>query len=198
MIRNAQRSLLSRRRWPVAAAVLGAALAVAGTIGLAAASPSATPGRAASLSSQIRQDKAYVAKQYNGCAGFALHGKCPFAVASTGNGVGGDLIAVELRWYTMDACNRGLVYLFDGTTFAETTHRLAPFSVGGVDVVHGHGARTFAVTYWVSKSKFTSCAANGNGGTDVYTYRWNGTKFVKTSGTLPRPPKVIVGSPQDS
>jgi hypothetical protein len=54
------------------------------------------------------------------------------------------------------------------------------------------------VTYWVSKNKLTSCAANGDAGTDVYRYSWNGKTFHRTSGTLPRRPKVIVGSPQDN
>ncbi len=205
MVRTTQRGRSGRQLsggWALAAGLLGLTLAVGGTVAFASArtggthaGPAAVP---ASLSSTIRHDKAYVSAKYHGCAGFADHGKCPFAVASTPNGSGGNLIAVELRWYTMDACNRGLVYLFDSTKFIETTHSLRPFSIGGVDVVHGHGTASFAVTYWVSKNKLTSCAANGDAGTDVYTYSWNGKTFHRTSGTLPKPPKVIVGSPADN
>jgi hypothetical protein len=201
MLGNTQRTAgrHPRRGWTLAAGLLGLTLAVAGTAAFASARTAGAHGPAvvpANLSSTIRHDKAYVSAKNHGCTSFAT--KCPLLVATTPSGSGGNLIAVEIRQSTMDDCNRGLVYLFDGTKFIETTHSLRPFSVGGVDVVHAHGTASFAVTYWVSRSKFTSCAANGNAGTDVYTYRWNGSTFHRTSGTLPKAPKVIVGSPQDN
>lgn len=203
--RSASRHLTLVGRRPLAARLVGVSLAMTCAVGVVAAVAAASPAAAAprtpsSVQSVIRHDKAFVAKRLHNCASLGLMPThCPFgATAFTSNGTGGRLYAIELRWFTMDACDRGLLYFFDGTHFVETSRNLRPHSLGGVKSVRAIGIRKFSVSYWVSKRKFTSCAMNGNAGTDVYRYRWSGTGLAKTFGTLPEPPKVIVGSPADS
>ncbi len=184
-----------------------AAIAIAGSSGLVLATVAAGgaiaagrthPAAPGSLSAAIRHDEAFINRLHHHCAGFAVHHSCPFQVASTSDQAGGRLIAINLRWSTMDACDRGVVYFFDGTRFIQTTRSLRPRSVGGVKTVFAAAAGKFSVYYWVSRSKFTSCAQNGNAGTDRYRYRWTGSRMVRVSGVPPRLPKVIVGSPADS
>ena len=189
------------RRLPAAASLVGLALVTVFGAGAAAAVSShhsAAPGRPSSVRSQIRHDEGVVAARNNHCASFSASHRCPFAAASTSDLSGGALIAIELRWFTMDACDRGVVYFFDGTKLIMTTRKLRPFSIGGVDKVRAAGGGKFSVVYFVSASKNVSCAANGNAGTDTYVYRWNGSRMARESGRLPRLPKVIVGSPADS
>jgi hypothetical protein len=194
-------NLQTLRRLPAAAGLLGLVLTAVFGAGAAAAASShhsAGPGASTSIRADIRRDEAFVANRNGHCAAFSARHQCPFGAASTSNGSGGHLIAINLRQVTMDDCNRGLVYFFDGTRFLSTTHKLRPFSVGGVKTVHAARAGKFFVTYWVSRSKNTSCAANGNAGTDTYLYRWNGSRMAREAGSLPRLPKVIVGSPADN
>jgi hypothetical protein len=200
-VRSGTRNQVLGRRWPLTAAVLGVVAATVLGTGAAVAvgrHHRAAAGAASSVRADIRQDEAFVARRNGHCATFSAAHKCPFAAASTSNGKGGHLIAINLRQFTMDDCDRGVVYLFNGTKFLVTTRKLRPFSDGGVKAVRAAGAREFAVVYWVSRSKNTSCAENGNGGTDTYKYRWNGSRMARVSGSPPRLPKVIVGSPADS
>jgi hypothetical protein len=200
-LRSGARHLTFGRRLPAIAGLLGVVLATVFGVGAAVASSrheSAAPARASSVSSDIRADEAFVNGRWHHCAGFGVHGSCPFQAAATANGFGGHLIAVNLRWWSMDACERGLVYFFDGTRLIVKTSRLRPFSSGGVKVVRADGTRKFSVVFFVSRSKFTSCAENGNAGTDTYSYRWTGSRMTWNSGRLPRLPKVIVGSPADN
>jgi hypothetical protein len=194
--------LQTLRRLPAAAGLLGLVLTAVFGAGAAAAASrpdSAVPGASSSVRADIRHDEAFVANRNGHCAAFSASHRCPFgAAASTSDLSGGHLIAIDLRWFTMDACDRGVAYFFDGTKFLGTTRKLRPFSIGGVDTVHAAGAGLFAVAYFVSKSKNTSCARNGNAGTDTYKYRWNGSRMARESGSLPRLPKVIVGSPADN
>jgi len=199
-LRSGVRRLAHGRRLPLAAGLIGLVLATVFGAGAAAAigrQHPATPAVSSSVSSDIKHDEAFVDARWHHCAGFAVHGHCPFQAATTSNGAGGHLVAVNLRWWSMDACERGLVYFFDGTKFLVTTHKLRPYSIGGVKAVRSDGIGKFAVVYFVSANKNTSCAANGHAGTDTYTYRWTGSRMVWNSGRPPRLPKVIVGSPAD-
>ena len=154
------------------------------------------PGTAAqTLKAQIKHDKAVVAAKYHNCS--ALHlspPHCPFKVATTSNGHGGSLIAIDLTQQTGDDCFRGRAFFFSKETFLTSTRALKPHSVGGVEGLHAHGTAQIAIVYGVSASASTSCAENGNAGTDTYVYAWNGHHMVKKSGTPPKLPKVIVGS----
>lgn len=195
-LRTGTRNPAFGRRWPLAAGLLGILAATVFGAGAAVAigrHAQAAPGTASSVRADIRHDEAFVARRYNHCAAFSAARKCPFTVASTSNGTGGHLIAINLRQTTMDDCLLGIVYFFNGTRFVETTRRVQPHSVGGVEGVRAIGTGRFSVTYGVNRSRSTICARRGNGGTDVYRYRWTGTGLVKTSGRLPRLPKVIVG-----
>jgi hypothetical protein len=196
-LRPWSRSLAFRRAVIAVAGLSGVVLA---TVAAGEAIASGRPHHAApgSLSATIKHDEAFVSKKNHHCAGFAVHGSCPFQVATTSDRAGGHLIAINLRWFTMDACDRGVVYFFHGTKFIQTTRKLRPFSVGGVKNVFAAGAGKFTVNYWVSRSKFTSCAQNGNAGTDRYRYRWTGKHMAWLSGKPPRLPKVIVGTKADS
>jgi hypothetical protein len=156
-----------------------------------AAAPSAAPR---TLKAEIAHDKAVVAAKYHHCSAFLASRRCPFKVATTANGHGGTLIAIDITQQTMDDCDRGRVFFFNAETFLVSTRGLAPHSVGGVEGVRAHGTKEFAVIYGVNRSRNTSCAQSGNGGTDTYVYGWNGTHMIKKSGTPPNPPKVIVGT----
>lgn len=195
-LRAGARSHAFRRAVIAVAGLSGLALTTV-VAGEAIAAGRSAPAAPASLSAQIRHDKAVVNRLHHHCAGFAVHGSCPFGVASTSDRHGGHLIAINLRWFTMDACDRGVVYFFDGTKLIQTTRKLRPFSVGGVKSVFADGPGKFTVYYWVSRSKFTSCAQNGNAGTDRYRYRWTGTRMTWLSGKPPRLPRVIVGTRAD-
>lgn len=157
---------------------------------------SASPGAALrTLKAEIAHDKAVVASRYHRCS--ALHlspPHCPFKVATTSNGSGGSLIAIDLTQQTGDDCYRGRVFFFTKETFLTSTKNLKPDSVGGVKGVRADGTAKFAVVYWVSASANTSCAQNGNAGTDTYVYGWNGHRMFKESGSRPKLPKVIVGA----
>jgi hypothetical protein len=184
MIDSLRRGVAGHRNGRRAAAVL------LGLAGVVLAAGCAVPH---TLRAQIAHDKGVVAAKYHHCSFLASH-QCPFQVATTANGHGGTLIAVNITQQTMDACDRGRVFFFNGETLLVSTRGLAPHSIGGVKGVREHGAREFAVVYWVNRSPNTSCARSGNGGTDTYVYRWNGTHMIKKSGTPPNPPKVIVGT----
>lgn len=202
MIASMRRPRLTRPR-----DIRSARPAVAGLLGLVLAAgcgaghqAGASPGHvsvlsATTLKAEIAHDKAAIARRYHNCS--ALHlspPHCPFKVATTANGKGGDLIAVDLTQQTGDDCYRGRVFFFDNESYLTSTRRLAPRSFGGVKGVRADGPARFAVTYWVSASATTSCAMNGNAGTDGYVYGWNGTHMFKKSGRPPKPPKVIVGT----
>jgi hypothetical protein len=145
-------------------------------------------------SRQIATDEAFVAKQYDDCAAFTPSPHhCLFAVATTSNRAGGHLYGIELVAQTGDDCYRGTVYFFDRTRFIARTSSLPPYSIGGVKAIRADGAGRFSVVYLVNKDKDTSCAAGGDAGTDTYVYRWTGSHMAKESGTLPRPPEVILG-----
>lgn len=144
---------------------------------------------------QIAADEAYVAGVYGHCAAFTPSPHhCSFAVAATPDTAGGRLYAVELRHQTGDDCERGIVYFFDQTRFITRTRDLPPSSIGGVTTVRADGTARFTVVYLVNKNKLTTCVAGGDAGTDTYTYRWTGSRMVRQSGVLPRPPEVILGT----
>lgn len=191
------RNLAPSTRGSLTVGLAGLVAATVFGVGAAAAAgphhPSG-PGAVASVSSTVKHDEAVVAGKFHHCASFSAAHKCPFASAVTSDRSGGHLIAINLRWFTMDACDRGVVYFFDGTKLLDNTRKLRPFSIGGVDKVRADGAATFDVVYFVNRSASTSCAQGGNGGTDTYKYRWNGTRMFKLSGRPPHLPKVIVGT----
>ncbi len=174
-----------------------ALLGLAGLVltGCGAAQASSQPAAASTLKAQIAHDKAFVADRYHGCASLHLSPRhCPFKVATTSNGHGGKLIAIDLTQQTGDDCNRGRVFFFTKEHFLASTRKLRPHSLGGVVGMHAHGAAKFAVIYGVSANTSTSCADAGNAGTDSYVYAYNGHRMVKKSGTPPKLPKVIVGT----
>jgi hypothetical protein len=154
------------------------------------------PGAAArTLKAEIAHDKSVVAARYHNCAALHLSPQhCPFKVATTSNGHGGSLIAIDLTQQTGDDCDRGRVFFFSKETFLTSTRALQPESRGGVEGLHAHGTAQIAVVYGVSSSASVSCAEGGNAGTDTYVYAWNGHHMVKKSGTPPKLPKVIVGT----
>jgi hypothetical protein len=150
---------------------------------------------ASALLAQVAHDEATVAATYHNCD--ALHlspSHCPFKTATTSNGSGGGLIAIDLTQQTGDDCYRGKVFFFNGESLVADTKGLAPHSKGGVESVRAAGSAAFAVTFGTSPSTSTSCAQNGSAGPDVYRYTWDGTNMAKKSGTPPTPPKVIVGT----
>ncbi len=170
-----------------------AGLVLAGCGAAQAASSPLSP--AATLKAQIAHDKAFVAARYHGCASLHLTPRhCPFKVATTSNGHGGSLIAIDITQQTGDDCNRGRVFFFNKENFLASTRSLKPHSLGGVVGLRAHGARKFTVVYAVSANANTSCAAGGNAGTDSYVYAYDGHQMVKKSGTPPKLPKVIVGT----
>ncbi|MGI9004894.1 MAG: hypothetical protein ACR2FU_01600 [Streptosporangiaceae bacterium] len=148
-----------------------------------------------SLTAQIKHDEGVVAARYHHCASLHLSPRhCPFKVATTADGHGGTLIAVDLTQQTMDDCDRGRDFFFTGETLRASTRALQPHSLGGVESLRAHGTAAIAVSYGVNRSASTSCAQSGNAGTDTYVYGWNGKHMVRKSGTPPRKPKVIVGT----
>jgi hypothetical protein len=170
-----------------------AGLVLAGCGSAQAASSQAS--QASTLKAQISHDKAFVAARYHGCAALHLSPRhCPFKVATTSNGHGGSLIAIDLTQQTGDDCNRGRVFFFNKEHFLASTRKLKPHSLGGVVGLHAHGAKKFTVIYGVSANASTSCADAGNAGTDSYVYAYNGHQMFKKSGTPPKLPKVIVGT----
>ena len=196
MIANVPTIRLTRR--PAARALAAAAgfLSITAITGWppVQASPSARIS-GAPLKAQIAHDKAFVSRRHDNCAAFRPSpAHCPFKVATTPNGKHGHLIAVDITQQTGDDCYRGRVFFFTGRQFLASTRRLPPRSFGGVKGVRAAGIARFKVIYRVSASAGTSCAMNGNAGTDPYVYAWNGQHMVKESGTPPAPPKVIVGT----
>jgi hypothetical protein len=178
--------------WALAGGI-AAAMAMAGWAPAHAGPSVAANGR--SLNAEIRHDKAFVSRRYDNCRAFVPSpGRCPLAVAVVANGRRGHLIAVDITRQTGDDCFRGRVFFFNGEHFAASTRQLPPRSFGGVKSVRADRTARFKVIYWVSASAQTSCAMNGNAGTDRYVYAWNGRRMVKKSGTPPAPPKVIVGT----
>ena len=147
------------------------------------------------LKAEITHDKAIVAARYHNCAALHLSPQhCPFKVATTSNRHGGSLIAIDLTQQTGDDCFRGRAFFFSKETFLASTKALQPDSVGGVEGLRAHGTAQIAIVYGVSASASTSCAENGNAGTDTYVYAWNGHHMIKKTGAPPKLPKVIVGT----
>jgi hypothetical protein len=162
-------------------------------VGTGAGAATPTPGLRSAH--QIAQDEAFVAKKYGNCAAFiAPPHHCTFAVATTSNRASGHLYGIELVQQSMDDCYRGIVYVFNGTSYVTNTRLLPPHSYGGVKAIRADGPGAFSVVYWVNKNAQTACALGGDGGTDTYVYRWTGSHMVKKSGHLPRPPRVILGT----
>ena len=170
-------------------------LGLAGLVLAGCGTAQAAGGAPRTLKAEIAHDKAFVAARYHHCASLHLSPRhCPFKVATTSNGHGGALIAIDLTQQTGDDCNRGRVFFFSKETFLASTRTLRPHSLGGVVGLRAHGARKFAVIYGVSANANTSCADAGNAGTDTYVYAYNGHHMVRKSGTPPKLPKVIVGT----
>ena len=181
-----------RRAGAVILSLAGLVLA-AGCASAQAAGSSGTAPQ--TLKAEIAHDKAFVAARYHHCAALHLSPQhCPFKVATTSNGHGGSLIAIDLTQQTGDDCDRGRAFFFSKETFLASTKDLQPHSVGGVEGLHAHGTAQIGIVYGVSASASTSCAENGNAGTDTYVYAWNGHHMIKKSGTPPKLPKVIVGT----
>ena len=183
----------ARRTGAVILSLAGLVLAAGCASAQAAGSLSGAAPR--TLKAEIAHDKAVVAAKYHHCS--ALHlspPHCPFKVATTSNGHGGSLIAIDLTQQTGDDCYRGRAFFFSNETFLTSTKALQPHSVGGVEGLRAHGSAQIAIVYGVSASANTSCAQNGNAGTDTYVYEWNGHHMIKKSGTPPKLPKVIVGT----
>jgi hypothetical protein len=170
-------------------------LGMAALVLAACGTAQAAGGAPQNLKAQIAHDKAFVAARYHHCANLHLTPRhCPFKVATTPNGHGGKLIAIDLTQQTGDDCNRGRVFFFNAETFLASTRSLRPHSIGGVVGLHARGTRAFGVVYGVSANASTSCAEAGNAGTDSYVYKYNGHHMVRKSGTPPKLPKVIVGT----
>jgi hypothetical protein len=142
--------------------------------------------------SSLSYDEAVIAQKNLDCIG--LVGGCSFAVATTSDGHGHALYAIDLRWQAGDACGAwGIVYFFENRTLLTTTQRLAPRAGvwGGSGPVKTVASGRFAVRYPVAPSANVPCSLYGSAGTDTYVYRWNGKTFVRASGTLPKLPKVL-------
>lgn len=170
-------------------------LGLAGLVLAGCGSAQAASTQASTLKAQIAHDKAFVAARYHHCKSLHLSPQhCPFKVATTPNGHGGSLIAIDLTQQTGDDCNRGRVFFFNREHFLASTRKLRPHSLGGVVGLHAKGAKKFTVIYAVSKNANTSCADAGNAGTDSYVYAYDGHQMFKKSGTPPKLPKVIVGT----
>ena len=157
-------------------------------------SPDAQPAAVA-----LAADEAALSTLYNGCAG-----ACTYETASTTDGAGGTLYAVEVDQQYGDSYGRGAVFFFHGETLLPGTGALAPGTSvekgQGLDWVLDPGAGPalsvpssgrFAVTFVVSSAADMCNACDGNDGTDTFTYGWNGTALVVDSGTVPTPPAVI-------
>lgn len=198
MIEEWRRPRLSSRRnmRRTGAAILGlAGLVLAAGCASAQAAGGVSGAAPQTLKAEIAHDKAFIAARYHNCAALHLSPQhCPFKVATTSNGHGGSLIAIDLTQQTGDDCYRGRAFFFSKETFLANTKALQPRSVGGVEGLHAHGTAQIAIVYGVSASASTSCAENGNAGTDTYVYAWNGHHMIKKSGTPPKLPKVIVGT----
>lgn len=142
--------------------------------------------------STLSYDEAVISQKNLGCIG--LVGGCPFAVATTSDGHGHALYAIDLRWQAGDACGAwGIVYFFEGRTLVTTTQSLAPRAGvwGGSGPVKTVATGRFAVRYPVAPSANVPCSLYGSAGTDTYVYRWSGKTFVVASGMLPKLPKVL-------
>ena len=147
----------------------------------------------------VPADEATLSALYKGCAG-----TCAYQTASTPDGTGGTLYAIEVNQQYGDGNGRGAVFFFHGETLLPGTGSLAP----GTSVENGDGLEWvldpgagpgisapssghFAVTYIVSSAPNLCNACDGNDGTDTFTYGWNGSAMVVESGTTPTPPAVI-------
>ena len=182
-----------RRTGAVILSLAGLVLAAGcGSAQAAGGLPGAAPR---TLTAEIAHDKAVVAAKYHNCSALHLSPQhCPFKVATTSNGHGGSLIGIDLTQQSGDDCDRGRAFFFSKETLLASTKALQPHSVGGVEGLHADGTAQIAIVYGVSASASTSCAENGNAGTDTYVYAWNGHHMIKKSGTPPKLPKVIVGT----
>ena len=142
----------------------------------------------------VAADEAVVGAANGQCAAFTPDRRCPFAtVATSSDGAGGLLYALELSATSGDACLRGVTYFFDGRRLLTDTTRLPPHLAGGVVALRSDAAGQFTVGYAVSLPN-SSCANNGSAGTDPYVYGWDGSGMVLRSGTAPIPPNVLVGA----
>jgi hypothetical protein len=147
----------------------------------------------------IPADEATLSALYNGCAG-----TCAYETASTPDGAGGTLYAIEVEQQFADGYGRGAVFFFHGETVLPGTGALEPGTsvenAQGLDWVLDPGAGPgisvpssghFAVTFVVSSAANMCNACDGNDGTTTFTYGWNGTAMVVDSGTPPTPPAVV-------
>lgn len=147
----------------------------------------------------VPADESTLSTLYNGCAG-----TCGYQTASTPDGAGGILYAIEVDQQYGDGYGRGAVFFFHGETLLPGTGALAPGTSveggRGLDWVLDPGAGPaisvpssghFAVTFVVSSGPNMCNACDGNDGTTTFTYDWNGSAMVVDSGTLPAPPAVV-------
>jgi hypothetical protein len=147
----------------------------------------------------LAADESALSTLYEGCAG-----TCAYETASTPDGAGGILYAIEVEQQYGDGYGRGAVFFFHGETLLPGTGALAPGTSvekgEGLDWVLDPGAGPgisvpssghFAVTFVVSSAPNLCNACDGNDGTTTYTYGWNGTALVVDSGTAPTPPAVV-------
>ena len=177
---------------------------------IAVSTPIATtgPGPTTSPSREVvAHDESVVATLNGNCAAFEPKGSCTglFTVASTSNGNGGTLSAVELRATTGDECSRGSVYFFDGESLLPNASQLPPShgreTDGGLAFisespgVSSPGPDEIAVPFVVSNPNLpgggVTCAGDGNAGTDTYVFREGASAMQLVSGQPPPPPKVI-------
>jgi hypothetical protein len=160
----------------------------------ATASPYAQPPAVA-----LPTDEAALSALYDGCAG-----TCAYETASTPDGAGGSLYAIEVEQQFGDGYGRGAVFFFHGETLLPGTGSLEPGTSvekgQGLDWVLDPGAGPgisvpssghFTVTFVVSSAPNLCNACDGNDGTTTFTYGWNGTDMVVDAGTPPTPPAVI-------
>jgi hypothetical protein len=200
----------TRALWTGVAAVLFVAAGCATSRPVASppttSSPASAP-RAPTTTSPFAQpaalalaaDESSLSHLYAGCGG-----SCQFETASTTDGSGGTLYAVEVANQNQDGYGRGAVFFFHGDTLLPGTGNLAPQTTveqgAGLDWVVGPEAAPavsapsaghFAVTYIVSSGPNMCNACDGDAGTDTYTYDWNGSAMTVASGNAPAPPAVI-------
>jgi hypothetical protein len=166
-------------------------LAAAVALPCAAASAAVGVGRVASFSSRaVAHDQGVVSAVMHRCRYFSLSG-CFFGRAAvSGDGRGRRLYAIDLA-QSAGSCGAGIVWFFDGERLIGRTGRLPPYAQASALGVKAAGPRRFKVYYLVNRSGRTDCAHWGNGGTDPYVYRWNGSRMVLVSGKPPRRPKML-------
>lgn len=154
-------------------------------------------GASAAATTVLVRDEAEVAGIFKDCKAFDPSG-CPFTVASTSDGSGQRLYAVDLERYAGDSCANGVTYFFHGRMLLTNTALVSPRAgvalpgtAGGKPVLAADGTKHFMVRFEVNPSKLALCAAYGSAGSDAYVYGFNGSEMVVLSGKAPRPPHVL-------